>query len=426
MSGAHVKKRLFDPIHGFIPLGAIEEELINSVPFQRLRYIRQLGVTYFVYPGASHCRFEHSLGVMHVASRIFDQITQNCSLSGELAKSPVCPFGDFDYFRLVIRLAALCHDLGHLPFSHVAENRLLGKEGHEQKTIQIIESAYLAPIWKKVFALYPGKPFVSDLIKVAIGQKKLHALRGGEGIFSFSSWDLILAEIIAGDFFGADRIDYLLRDAQCTGVAYGLFDYEQLITTLMILPVENRLVLGIAEDGLESAEALLLARHFMHKRVYKHHSVKAFSFHLDLFMAELFKDVKLENIETYLEWSDNEVLVQLTKAASEKNHPLHGLAKPFFDRAFRCSPCEISPLITKQQLEKALKELFIPEDKVHYELFQPQKAAYELTFPALRRNGEIVCAKTLSQVSVQAQKKSSIYLPKEQIAAFQEKIKKTL
>jgi len=122
-------KKIYDSVHRFIHVDSLESDLINTRPFQRLHYIHQLGVTYFVYPGGTHRRFEHSLGVMELATRIYDQIT-----SGDRPKIlrelvPELGSPEFRYWRRVLRLAALCHDMGHLPFSHTAEHRLFGKGG---------------------------------------------------------------------------------------------------------------------------------------------------------------------------------------------------------------------------------------------------------------------------------------------------------
>ena len=137
--------RIFDPVHGFIHCNEIESALVDTEPFQRLRYIHQLGISYLVYPGGTHTRFEHSLGTMHLGTQIFEKIA---------------PKEDRDYWRQIVRLAALCHDLGHLPFSHVAEKLMLGPSGHEGWTLKIIRSPYLKPIWEMMEKAYPGFPIM--------------------------------------------------------------------------------------------------------------------------------------------------------------------------------------------------------------------------------------------------------------------------
>lgn len=114
-----------DPIHVFVRLDNHEREVLNSRPFQRLRHIHQLALTYLVYPGATHKRFEHSLGVMELAGRVFDIITDNATDEIRARLEPLNNQDERRYWRRVLRMAALCHDVGHLPFSHAAEKQLL-------------------------------------------------------------------------------------------------------------------------------------------------------------------------------------------------------------------------------------------------------------------------------------------------------------
>ncbi len=242
-----------DPIYNFISLDRQERLLVDSVPFQRLRQIHQLALTYNVYPGASHKRFEHSLGVMHLAGLVFDVVTD-----------PANRHPDTDYmfpdnltqWRITIRLAALCHDLGHLPFSHAAEKKLL-PEGidHEILTLKIIDSDHLKDVWRSGSNINK-----EDVKKLAVGSKKLKDVNFG------ADWEAVLSEIITGDSFGVDRIDYLLRDSYHLGVSAGRFDHAKLIQSLRILPRSGseegsrEPALGVELNGVHSAEALLLAR----------------------------------------------------------------------------------------------------------------------------------------------------------------------
>jgi len=116
---AKIFHEIRDPIHVFVRLTSDERKVLDSPAFQRLRHIHQLGLTYLVYPGATHRRFEHSLGVMELAGRVFDVITSDPDMSREVLEQ----FGEDlrdkhkrEYWRLALRMAALCHDLGHLPF----------------------------------------------------------------------------------------------------------------------------------------------------------------------------------------------------------------------------------------------------------------------------------------------------------------------
>ena len=157
-----------DPIHVFIRLDTDERKVLDSRPFQRLRHIHQLATTYLLYPGATHRRFEHSLGVMELASRVFDVITADENIHDQVRE--IMPNKDQKiYWRRVLRMAALCHDLGHLPFSHAAETELL-PEGwdHERMTAEIIKSEEMKEIWEDKLTM----PLKTDQIaKVALGPK---------------------------------------------------------------------------------------------------------------------------------------------------------------------------------------------------------------------------------------------------------------
>jgi HD superfamily phosphohydrolase len=118
-----------DPIHNFIRLNSNERKVLDSRPFQRLRYIHQLGLTYLLYPGATHRRFEHSLGVMELASRVYDVITNPANIHDSVRDEVPQDSFNHQYWRRVLRMAALCHDIGHLPFSHAAEKELPLKDG---------------------------------------------------------------------------------------------------------------------------------------------------------------------------------------------------------------------------------------------------------------------------------------------------------
>ena len=197
-----LSRKIYDAVHGFIRFNELEKGVIDSEPFQRLHLIHQLGISFLVYPGATHTRFEHSLGAMKLATEIFDQIAGKEE-----------GLQDRVYWRQIIRFAALCHDLGHLPFSHDAEKALLEKGGHEEWTLRVIKSGHLCPIWEKMESLFPGKEVVSDLIKMAIGEEKL--LEMGEAL-SFTPWEKVLSQIITGDFLEqiGSIISCAMRSAQ--------------------------------------------------------------------------------------------------------------------------------------------------------------------------------------------------------------------
>jgi hypothetical protein len=216
-------KIIKDPVHGYIEVEDFTLRLLDSPVLQRLRYIRQLGFSYLVYPGANHTRFEHSLGTMFlagVASRRFQLLE--------------------DEHRLVVA-AALLHDIGHGPFSHASEPLM---EQYLHRTHDEID-----PVVEE---------YAGDLLGAAgVDPTELCAVVKGKHP---------LSSIIHGDF-DVDRMDYLLRDAYYTGAPYGTVDAQRLIRHLIRYP--DGTVLD--ENGVNAAESLLIARTLMRPTVYYHH-----------------------------------------------------------------------------------------------------------------------------------------------------------
>lgn len=380
-----------DPVHVFIRVDNDEREVLDSRPLQRLRHIHQLGLTYLLYPGATHRRFEHSLGVMELSSRIFDVVTNPDNIREEV-KRILPPDHQRIYWRRVLRMAALCHDIGHLPFSHSADNRIF-QEGwsHERMAAEIIDSKEMKVIWQKITPPLRSE----DIIKVAIGPKE--ASRAGLG--DFSDWEAILSEIIVGDTFGADRMDYLLRDSLHTGVAYGKFDHYRLVDTLRILPKgrsaadSKEPTLGLLEGGLQSAEALLWARYFMYSQVYCHPVRRIYDIHLGDFLESWLKGKKVTtNIKGYLQMSDNGVLIEIQKGTSNQTNPIYVFARRIFDRnhfklVYKRNPDDqkINPEAT-QAVYKATCDKF-GEEFVRYDRYT-QKGGSQL-FPVQLKDGRI-------------------------------------
>jgi len=314
-----------DPIHVFIHLNSYEKLVLDSRPFQRLRNITQLALTYLLYPGATHKRFEHSLGVMEVAGRVFDVVTNPANVTDDI-RNMLPDLGNqaaLSYWRQVLRMAALCHDIGHLPFSHAAEEDLLPAGwNHERLSRMLIESPEMRAIWKKMVP--PLEP--EHIVKLAVGARKATDLE-------FSKWEAILSEIIVGDSFGVDRIDYLLRDSHHTGVAYGKFDHYRLIDELRILPTvegPTEPALGVNAGGIYSAEALALARYFMFSQVYYHPIRLIYDHHLKDFLSAwlatgtlLKEGVFPIDVEGHLSMTDDEVNSALRKAAADPMAPGH-------------------------------------------------------------------------------------------------------
>ena len=317
-----------DPIHTFIRLDADERKVLDSRPFQRLRHIHQLALSHLVYPGATHMRFEHSLGTMEMATRIFDIVTAQSAIHKDV-RDLIPELSSRDglaYWRRIVRMAALCHDIGHLPFSHAAEKDLLPKGWkHEHLSVEVIKSTEMKEIWDRM-----TPPLRSmDIVKVAVGVKYLPDEK-------FTDWQTILSEIIVGDAFGADRMDYLLRDSHHAGVAYGKFDHFRLLDTLRILPSPSdskEPSLGVERGGVQSAEALLLARYFMYSQVYLHPVRRMYDRHLIDFLREWLPNGSFPtSVEQLMGYTDVEVLHAMFRAAEDTCAPGHDDAKRILER----------------------------------------------------------------------------------------------
>ena len=234
-----------DPVHGTIELSPLEARLIDTHVFQRLRFIRQLGMTHLVYPGAHHTRFEHSLGSLQLADK--------------MARALELPAAE----RKRLRLAALLHDIGHLAFSHDSECVTAGRFGdHEKRGAKMIRASPLSDIIEKE----------DDPAQIA---KWMQGASFGQ---------LITSDV------GADRIDYLLRDAHYTGVAYGVVDGPRIFSTLRWEKGKPALRGG----GLEAAESLIMARFEMFHAVYYHHAVRMARAMLQQALSEALDDVRMD------------------------------------------------------------------------------------------------------------------------------------
>jgi hypothetical protein len=231
-----------DPLWNNIRVDALAEALIDTGAFQRLRYVRQLGHAYLVYPGATHSRFEHAIGTYHLARRTLSLIEER----GELGIVPrrACE---------ILRAAALLHDIGHYPFSHALEE--IGALDHEQAALPILVAGPVA----EALEAHLGPTAPDDV----------HALMRGTS-------DSPLQGLISGSL-DLDKIEYLKRDALMCGVPYGEVDVDRLVHALVLVsdPESGRTVVGVAEKGLAALESLLFAKYQMYRNVYWHHAVRS-------------------------------------------------------------------------------------------------------------------------------------------------------
>ena len=271
-----------DPLYGFIGLTDIEVELVDTPVVQRLRRIKQLANAYLVYPAACHTRFEHSLGVLHIATRMAHQLR----LSNDELKT--------------VRYASLLHDIGHGPFSHAFESTLsningLEKGNHEAITRLIIET--------------------NEEIKQILGDETDNVLL----LFS-DNRETVSNQIISGNI-DADKLDYLRRDSYHIGVAYGIFDLERILHTIHRIDDNERSYITILEKGKDALESYRLARFLMHSQVYFHHARVSsdnmlkraieIAFRDGIFEKEMFEVQSDGFLENYLSLDDFRLVTRL-------------------------------------------------------------------------------------------------------------------
>jgi len=232
---------LRDPVWNNVRVDPITLELVDTQVFQRLRYIRQLGWTYLVYPGGTHSRFEHALGTHHLARRTLTM----------LAEREEKPGNDRDL--AIVRSAALLHDVGHYPFSHALEE--IGALNHEHVAKPLITGGPVAEILRSAY----GDSAPDEIYALVTGGSKSPL----QGLIS-GSLDL-------------DKIEYLKRDAFMCGVPYGEIDVDRLINSMLLVtdPKTGRLAIGVQEKALSALESLLFAKYQMYRNVYWHHAVRS-------------------------------------------------------------------------------------------------------------------------------------------------------
>lgn len=417
-----------DPIHTFVRLETPERAVVNSAPYQRLRYIHQLALTHLVYPGASHSRFEHCLGVMELASRVFDVVTDHRNLHPDVIGSIHGPQAlEYTYWRRVLRMAALCHDLGHLPFSHAAEDILPDGYTHEDLSLAIIRGPQMAQIWRDL-RISP-----EDVGKLAVGSEHYPE--------PLSDWETLLSEIIIGDAFGSDRMDYLLRDAYHAGVSYGRFEHHRLIDTMRILPRkegdEVLLTLGVEQGGLQSAESLLWARYFMYTQLYFHPIRRVYDFHLKQFLGEWLPNGRYSiDLDDHLRLTDTEVTSAMRLAADDKSAPGHEPARRIIQREHFKRVADITDVDrdkdpdAAKRLSEELRDIVGPSAVFTDRYTQKGKG---IRFPVFTRDGGIEWSTMLSATLKQVPTFTVEYVfvdplysedAKRHVASFRNKIQK--
>jgi HD superfamily phosphohydrolase len=295
------ERNIRDPIHGFVTVEGRELDVLDTPLFQRLRRIHQLAMARLVYPGALHTRFDHTLGVLHVAGRLCRQLQVD------------------DHHTKIIRLAALLHDIGHGPFSHVSESiltqisgeSLAKKAGKKDKIHELITQQIILESTDLDHGLsHKDREEVIKLLRDGLDQR-------------------LYRDIVSGPL-DADKQDYLLRDSYFCGVSYGVYDMDQLHNTLTKASDAGEDVMVVTEAGVHSLEQFVLAKYYLTTQVYRH-KVRLISDSMLVrcmmlgveqdklpFLETLFRfpvddACRAAYLKNYLEWDDQRLSNELLK-----------------------------------------------------------------------------------------------------------------
>jgi HD superfamily phosphohydrolase len=336
----HPSKRYWgfvkDPIYGYIRLTDSEKNIIDTRPFQRLRRIKQLAVSYLVYPAANHTRFEHSLGALHLAGILGESL----------------PIELDDDFITELRLASLLHDIGHGPLSHLFEP-LLSKyvnKNHEDMTFWLIQNSILAETLTKE-GLDPER-----ISKLAVGRLK---------DVKFPFLDQVIRSSV-----DVDKMDFIVRDSYHTGAGYGYVDVYRLIYTMDIL--NDNLAIDIT--ALSAFEAFLLARLESFKAIYFHRTSRAAQITLLKAMENAMDELKLFNFnspEDYLKLDDYSIWYMLKKSSqSDAIMKLENreLLKCAYEKTFFDDDQLVTSIFNNEAVRKEIEEEIANKAKIDSDL----------------------------------------------------------
>jgi HD superfamily phosphohydrolase len=315
-----------DPVHGYVYITEEEKEIIDSFPVQRLRRLRQLAGAEYVYPGANHTRFEHSVGVMYLAGRV----TENPNISEHLSHEEA----------QMVKIAALLHDVGHGPFSHVFEHLLIKEldKTHEDITSWIIQKSEL----KDMLCKAGYKP--EDVGRLAVGT--LHKPK-----------KTFLDQIISSAV-DVDKLDFIVRDTHHTGAEYGYIDVFRLIHALDILNGNLAVDLG----ALSALESLIIARIESFKSIYFHRVGRAAQIMLAIAMEKANEELGLTQFKTpeeYLAMDDYTVWTMLKNCKKSsgiiRDLERRRLLKCAYERTFYEKDTMVSNIFSRETYRKQLQ-----------------------------------------------------------------------
>lgn len=310
--GLRIWGEIRDPVHGYVLINELEKNVLDTYPMQRLHRIKQLGNAYLTYPGADHSRFGHSLGVLHLASIASNRLLDLGISIDELQE---------------LKLAALLHDVGHGPFSHLFEEAVLRCKAlsHEDLTMKIIEATEI----KDRIEEFGYDPHRISLLSVGKLSSPLSILISGP--------------------FDLDKLDFLLRDSYYTGVEYGKVDATRLLMSIRL--VNNSLALELPAS-LYALESLLISRYEMFKAVYFHKTVRAAWVMLRKAVDLAYRSEGLfdfDDIEDYLSMDDGYVELELRRLSKKKE----GLTNEMK------IACELHSMLERRNLFKPVCEIVV-------------------------------------------------------------------
>tara|TARA_B100000749_G_scaffold280899_1_gene281063 strand:+ start:150838 stop:152319 length:1482 start_codon:yes stop_codon:yes gene_type:complete len=319
------KKVMHDNIHGHIVLNRVESRILETPYFQRLRWIKQLGFTFYIYPGATHTRHAHVLGVLHMMDKTLKAIGK--AVPEDKLFDPDAR-DEGTQFHRTMRLAAMLHDIGTMPFSHTIEIAYINFWRSQRKSRKTKYEANHENLGSHIIENTDFDGGITKILKEeGINPKEL-----SETIAGHSS-TLLANQLIHSDV-DADRMDYLLRDARHTGVHLGSYDQNLLLKNLAIAKVENQEVLCVQEDAVNVVESFLTSRYFWYSQIindgtgYKFDLIaaKIYQYFLENGLAYSFDslmDQVSQNPNEYFTFNDSYFMAKLHEyLAGRITHPL--------------------------------------------------------------------------------------------------------
>jgi len=358
---------LRDPLWNNIRLDPLALALLETPVMQRLRYVRQLGLAFLVYPGATHSRFEHALGAWHLAGMALRLLDEGGALQSVPARE-----------QQIVRAAALLHDVGHYPFSHALEE--IGVTDHEEVARPLIIEG---PIGACLRAhLGDDAP---DAVFALITGRSTSPLQG----------------LISGSI-DLDKIEYLKRDAVMCGVPYGEIDVDRLLNSLVLvtLPAHGAAI-GVHEKGLSALESLLFAKYQMYRNVYWHHAVRSATAMYKRLVAVAI-DTGAVAAETVARFTDEGLLVHLDTPSlvPEARALLDGIrVRRLHKRAYECPAATLGDNVgewiasdyrlTRRVEDAFARELRLPAGTVLLD-YPAKTQMLGVDIPMQRRDGRVV------------------------------------